>query len=352
MIQSLVANSGVAGPYDLYVQQTAAPSMTVEVTAGAAFIYGTQLTNQGVYHCYNDAPEIVTIAPASGQYPRKDIVVLRVYDAEVSGIESTSRIEVVVGSASVVPLAPSVPANSLLLATVDVPAGASQISGVNILTNRVRAKSGLASDVDVVTSATRPALPYTGQRIFESDTKQMPYFDGSAWQALPHLTVTSTTRPLAGKRYTGQIIYETDTKRLLMFDGSYWMKIGGPREELQYQSDSGLTTASAGQNLIHINIDITVPTGIRANVHFDYVISIRPNAATSIAAWVILEVTGVQVQRVRYHNEGSGTQIVPIALSGMATLPGGTHTVTVRHINDPASGGPMVLGHLAGYVYI
>jgi len=41
-----------------------------------------------------------------------------------------------------------------------------------------------AIGASVVTSGTRPASPYTGQVIFQTDTSSSFVYDGSAWQSL------------------------------------------------------------------------------------------------------------------------------------------------------------------------
>ena len=80
-----------------------------------------------------------------------------------------------------------------------------------------------------VTTAQRATLtPSVGQAVWDSDLKQLMVFmnasGGNAWQAVGNMIVcTSTTRPASP--FEGQRIYETDTNRELLYDGSAWDRL-------------------------------------------------------------------------------------------------------------------------------
>ena len=80
-----------------------------------------------------------------------------------------------------------------------------------------------------VTTAQRATLtPSVGQAVWDSDLKQLMVFmnasGGNAWQAVGNIIVcTSTTRPATP--FEGQRIYETDTNRELLYDGSGWDRL-------------------------------------------------------------------------------------------------------------------------------
>lgn len=224
MLQSVVPHGGVADIGSMYVRQTPAPSMTVEIDSGGAFVQGTQLFNQGMYHCFNEAPIEISIAPASAQYPRIDLVVLRVYDAEVSASINECRFEVITGSAAVVPITPPLPVNSIPLATVEVPAEATQILGVNIADERIFARTRSAPEW--ITSEQSPVEAIAGEQFFETDTGRPRYWNGTALRYPGHRAVaTSTLRP--SDAYTGLEIFETDTGRILTYQSGKWMLTGG-----------------------------------------------------------------------------------------------------------------------------
>lgn len=219
ILQSLVQSSGVANRYDFYVEATATSSMGVSVRAGGAFILGTQESGQGVYHCYNDASVTLSVTPASSQNDRKDIVVLRVYDSEISGATNTSTLEVITGSATSSPAEPPVPVNAIKLAVIDVLANASSISGQRI--SNVAPKAVATSGIIEARSNALPdpLLVRPAQLVWETDTARLIYSNGSAWRYVGHRTVCSTTtRPPASRVYDGLEIYEQDTGRTYIWN--------------------------------------------------------------------------------------------------------------------------------------
>lgn len=87
---------------------------------------------------------------------------------------------------------------------------------------------GSSSDTAVVicTSGTRPGSPYAGLLIYETDTKRMYKWDGSAWvYSGGTIICTSSTRP--SSPFAGLEIYETDTKRPYTYNGTAWQYTGG-----------------------------------------------------------------------------------------------------------------------------
>lgn len=177
------AGLGVGTPAgDLLVTQNGSPNMSVNVAAGHAWIDGTESPTQGAYHVYNDAVKNLAISAAHATLARKDLIVARVQDAQYSGATNAWTLAVVTGTPAGSPAEPAVPANAIVLALVDVAAAASSITNANI-TDRRRRACGL-SGIAVCTSATRPAAPYTGQVIYETDTDHPAVWDGTAWKQL------------------------------------------------------------------------------------------------------------------------------------------------------------------------
>lgn len=89
-----------------------------------------------------------------------------------------------------------------------------------------------AEDVDsrigrtLCTSSTRPASPYTGQLILETDTGKSMIYNGTTWLIdAGRAVVTSSTRPANPSK--GTLIYETDTNNTYIWDGSNWLADGG-----------------------------------------------------------------------------------------------------------------------------
>ncbi|HEY1178980.1 MAG TPA: hypothetical protein VGF17_22735 [Phytomonospora sp.] len=110
---------------------TGAGAMTLQLGIGRAAVQGT--TAQGAYPVAVDAPETVTFTDGNAQFARIDSVILRVYDGLFDQSDNAlARIEIVQGEATATPTAPTLPACSLRLWDVTVPAGASAgVGGIN-----------------------------------------------------------------------------------------------------------------------------------------------------------------------------------------------------------------------------
>jgi len=137
-ISGLIASEGiVSSGHWLVSQRAAGAAMSVDVAAGQGYVLGDEITNQGYYWCLSESVTNLAIAAAHATLGRIDIVVARVYDADVSGATNAWALEVVTGTPSGSPAAPATPANSMLLATVTVAALATTIVDANIADNRV-----------------------------------------------------------------------------------------------------------------------------------------------------------------------------------------------------------------------
>jgi hypothetical protein len=168
--------AGTAGCTDLKVSAPGS-GMTVNVSAGAAYVCGTlgsgsgygmgtgyafptvtlnggslmtvaataiattqQLTTQGTYYVYNDnsaGAVSLAIATANASNPRIDVVIAQVEDAAYSGANNDWKLAVVTGTAAASPTVPALPASSLVLAYVWIPAASSSVTAGNILDLRV-----------------------------------------------------------------------------------------------------------------------------------------------------------------------------------------------------------------------
>ncbi len=130
-----------------------------------------------------------TLTAADGSNPRKDIVVLRVWDndEDALGLRQADT-EYIVGTPAASPVEPAVPASSVRLATIDVP-----VSGGGSAVVTVNAPYTVAAGgVEVVrTDAELPGAAsgvYDGMVRWKRDTNELQVHDGaSTWQ-----TVAST----------------------------------------------------------------------------------------------------------------------------------------------------------------
>jgi hypothetical protein len=126
----LFASFGVSDPDDLDVTQNGVADMSVNISAGAAYVLGSEDTHQGVYHVYNDASVNRSVQPSSPTQNRIDLVVARVYDAFYSGVDDLWDIEVIEGVAG--SGAPDVPDNAIELARISVDANVTSITTLDI----------------------------------------------------------------------------------------------------------------------------------------------------------------------------------------------------------------------------
>lgn len=113
----------------------ASSGMNVTVNAGVAFVQGSVSATAGMYTCCLDTTATLTVATSDPTNPRIDNVICQVTDSGNSS--STTVITLQTGTPAPSPVAPTLPANSLLLATISVAAGVSSISSANITDARV-----------------------------------------------------------------------------------------------------------------------------------------------------------------------------------------------------------------------
>jgi hypothetical protein len=167
----------------LAVTQTTTASLSVNIAAGAASVPASSSTG-GNYLLVNNAPVTVTHSAGSASGPRVDLVIARVYDTG-SDIPLPGVIEVVAGTVN--GGAPSMPAggNALKLAEVTVGPGTSAVITQNKITPSQLWAVGAGGVLPAVSTA-RPANPYGGMAIWETDTNQLSLYSASAatWRSI------------------------------------------------------------------------------------------------------------------------------------------------------------------------
>lgn len=144
-MQALYNTTGIIGATSLAVTAQGTPNMTVNVAAGWAAIVGTTQSNMGVYVGYNDATTVLTIGTAPATNSRIDLICMTVNDAYYSGATNNVVLQVIAGTAAASPVAPTLPANSISLATVLVGTNVTSINAGNITDTRVATTSLLVT---------------------------------------------------------------------------------------------------------------------------------------------------------------------------------------------------------------
>ena len=212
----------------LQVAQRSSPSMFVTVGAGSAFIQSSASAGGG-YLVVNDAPHDLAIPAAHATLGRRDIVVARIYDAEVAGSTNQWALEVISGTPAGSPTAPSAPSGALLLATVLVNAATTQILNAAITDGRVYTTA--LGGTTPAPAGGLPASPYTGMAAYDTTNLKPTWFNGTSWHTWNDdpatkgfIKCTSTTRPTPAD---GMAIYETDTSRAYIYATSIstWAEI-------------------------------------------------------------------------------------------------------------------------------
>lgn len=146
LVEALVGSPGVAEAAALAVTQNGTPNMSVNVAAGAGFVAGTTSPlTQGVYHMFSDSVVNKPLAASNATNPRIDLIVARVQDSFYAGTVDAWDLVVVTGSPAATPVAPAVPASSLVLAEVLVDAAVTSVDNSKITDRRTRAAGSTAT---------------------------------------------------------------------------------------------------------------------------------------------------------------------------------------------------------------
>jgi hypothetical protein len=129
--------------------------MSVDVATGRAIIEftNTVLTPNKTYKTWFDSDTVVNvpISTADATNPRKDIIIAKI-DGSVApnaGAANNCAITVIAGTPAGSPVAPSVPSGAILLATVNVAAGATSIVNANITDGRTYVQVGASVLADI-----------------------------------------------------------------------------------------------------------------------------------------------------------------------------------------------------------
>jgi len=152
--QALWATTGIINSTSLAVTANSPVGMSVRVASGWAAIVGTTQANMGTYVGYNDAQVTLTVTTADPTNPRIDLVCMTVNDSYYSGSSNNVVLQVVAGTPAGSPVAPTLPDNSISLATIAVAAAATQINSGNITDTRVLVTSNVpvSGDISSVTA--------------------------------------------------------------------------------------------------------------------------------------------------------------------------------------------------------
>ena len=223
---------GVVKSTDLAVTQRGTPNMSVDVAGGTVVILGTEATHQGAYLCHNRGVTNLPISVGDATFTRYDLVVAQVEDADYSGATNAWKLAVIAGTPAATPLFPTVPDNTVVLATVLVPINEStSIDNADITDIRT------TSDTDGTTTLRNRGLaPAPGV-----------------------IVCTSTNRPTT--TFTGMEIYEADTGNRRVWSGTIWQWLGGPSQYARVARNSTQNITNVTYEVVEMNVVRSLPTG-------------------------------------------------------------------------------------------
>lgn len=252
----IVVRSGVRPGAGTPLKVTAAGGMNLSVAAGFATVQGTSTADQGPYTIGLASAGTVTVTTAHATLPRWDLVAAYVSDVGTSS--SFGHVEIFPGTPAGSPGDPTLPANALRLARVVVGAGVSSISAGNITDLRQFAVA--AGGVLPVLSTDTPTGPWAGMTRYDTDTKALRSYDGTAWEALARrFTLTNypysytpdvTLAPNTGATYINHATVSPTRPCLVIVKARAWVRWSGGTgfASMQVESPSGTVKGLIVQN--------------------------------------------------------------------------------------------------------
>lgn len=178
----IAARPGVRPGIGTPLKVSASSGMNISVAAGTAFVQGSASATAGMYTCCLDTAATLTVATSDPTNPRIDNVICQITDN--GDATSTTKVTLQTGTPAPSPVAPTLPSNSLLLATVSVAANTSTIVAGNITDKRVYT---VASGGIVPMDTSGGITGQLGHFAFDTTTQRLRVSDGSGNAMPPHI---------------------------------------------------------------------------------------------------------------------------------------------------------------------
>jgi hypothetical protein len=284
--------STLAAQPGVVAQQTVADK-TVKVQPFQAVIPASRGT--GSYVVTLDAIkniDLLTSHPAHGSLQTNHLIVAQVSDETWDSANGFAVVPVW-GSPSGTPVDPAVnttngaPTNSpdyIVLARVRVPAGATTITASMIDDLRPPWSVGLGGVLPIATATDRATLtPYDGMTIVRLDRGWTEVYSiaigGWVIQGIPVCTSAADVTTTITTPYTGQRVYRTDTRSYYRYDGAAWVHeriVGGVRV-----TQVGTITSSGATNT-EVQVPKLTMSGKRVKAGTYYVIKMSLFGQSSV----------------------------------------------------------------------
>jgi len=213
----------VEGATDMPVTALGTPNMTVNVGTGQAWVEGTYLTTsesgvvvQGSYWVQNDTVYNLPIPAANSSLARIDLVCVVVTDSNEGQAGTTGATIIdVPGTPSASPMAPTPPVSSIVLAQINVGAGATAItsSDVTLLYPQATLTQAMQTPVQSISTAGPPTGQYApGSAVLDSNNYLWVNPGGSFVEIQANVPAPAPSSPNAGRAYiNGDILPEGTT---------------------------------------------------------------------------------------------------------------------------------------------
>lgn len=344
---ALTARSGVfpngTAPADL----VSVSALQAKVTPFQAFVDGTSNALQAGYRFTSDADVTLTFGVGNGTNPRIDLVVARIRDDpyDASGVQ-TGVVEIVAGTPAGSPVAPAVPASSLPLWQVLVPANASGGNPIvfsSARTDRRLYTGPLGAPFAVASAAERNAVasPYAGMAVYRTDLKWVERYDGTGWrvEGVAQVTAFANLATLITSPYDGQLAVTTSDNRPWQYDNATtaWISAeaarrGGTATVAQtYSADA--TVVTAGSSVAWVETDdqggfvtpgvgatpFTIPAGEGGLYAITARVAFSPSPVSG-RAFVDISAGGIAYRSSFTPGEDSTSQSITIPLAAGATI--------------------------------
>lgn len=284
----------------------ASSGMAITVNAGVAFVQGTASATAGMYTCCLDTTATLTVATSDPTNPRIDNVICQITDVGTSS--STTVVTLQTGTPAPSPVAPTLPANSLLLAQVAVGAGVSSISSGNITDKRVYTAS--SGGIVPMANTTGGISGAAGLYAQDLSTGRLRVSDGSGNARSPKVGAFAPVTVTAGSPVTAapgvanniaSLSVTTDGATEIKIEGS----IGSLSQSTPHAGDSGYVNFTIDSSTIvgGSMYNWTANSGgtFLAGVFTAY---ITPSAGSHTIAFVLTN-NGTSTQSVTAGTDGS-----------------------------------------------